>query len=77
MVQQCYPPVLSETPARLKWSCRPLGFDNGYVLGKMLGLPEEEVKTLEDEGVVFRWNPGRPVAMPASRLGREFRVKTP
>jgi len=64
MVQQCYPPVMSETPGRLKWSCRPLGFDNRYVLGKLLGLPEEEVKMLEDEGVVFRWNPDVPSQCP-------------
>jgi len=64
MVQQCYPPVMSETPGRLKWSCRPLGFDNRYVLEKMLWLPEEEVKKLEDEGVVFRWNPNVPSQCP-------------
>jgi crotonobetainyl-CoA:carnitine CoA-transferase CaiB-like acyl-CoA transferase len=64
MVQQCYPPVMSETPGRLKWSCRPLGFDNGYVLKKVLGLPEEEVKRLRDEGVVFQWNPNVPSQCP-------------
>jgi crotonobetainyl-CoA:carnitine CoA-transferase CaiB-like acyl-CoA transferase len=64
MVQQCYPPVMSGTPGRLKWSCRPLGFDNGYVLGKILGLPEGEVKRLRDEGVVFQWNPNVPSQCP-------------
>jgi crotonobetainyl-CoA:carnitine CoA-transferase CaiB-like acyl-CoA transferase len=64
MVQQCYPPVMSGTPGRLKWSCRPLGFDNGYVLGKILGLPGEEVKRLRDEGVIFQWNPSVPSQCP-------------
>jgi crotonobetainyl-CoA:carnitine CoA-transferase CaiB-like acyl-CoA transferase len=64
MVQQCYPPVMSETPSRLKWSCRPLGFDNRYVLKNLLGLPDEEVNRLEEEGVVFRWNPAVPSQCP-------------
>ncbi len=54
MVQHCYPPRLSETPSRLKWSCRPLGFDNAYVLTKILDLSSEEVQELEQEGVVFK-----------------------
>jgi crotonobetainyl-CoA:carnitine CoA-transferase CaiB-like acyl-CoA transferase len=57
MAQPCYPPRLSEAPSRLKWSSRPLGFDNGYVFTKILGLPPEEVKKLEDEKVIFTWNP--------------------
>jgi crotonobetainyl-CoA:carnitine CoA-transferase CaiB-like acyl-CoA transferase len=64
MVQQCYPPVMSGTPARLKWSSRPLGFDNHYVMTKILGLPSEEVQKLEDEGVIFKWNPEIPSHCP-------------
>jgi len=64
MAQQCYPPVMSGTPGRLKWSCRPLGFDNRYVLKKILGLPEEEVERLRNEGVVFQWNPNVPSQCP-------------
>lgn len=57
MVQQCYPPRLSETPSRIKWSSRPLGFDNHYVFTKILGLPHQQVKNLEDQGILFKWNP--------------------
>ena len=64
MVQQCYPPRLSETPARLKWSCRPLGFDNEYVFNKILGLSHTMVKSLEDEGIIFKWNPKIPSHCP-------------
>lgn len=64
MTQQCYPPVMSETPGRLKWSCRPLGFDNRYVLKKVLGLPDEEIRRLEDQGVIFQWNPKVPSQCP-------------
>jgi crotonobetainyl-CoA:carnitine CoA-transferase CaiB-like acyl-CoA transferase len=64
MVQQCYPPRLGETPGRLKWSSRPLGFDNQYVFTKILGLPNEEVTELEKEGVLFKWNPKIPSHCP-------------
>ena len=60
MRQPCYPPVLSETPSRLKWSCRPRGVDNRYVLRKILGMRDAEIGKLEEEGVVFRWNPEIP-----------------
>jgi len=64
MAQPCYPPVMSGTPSRLKWSCRPLGFDNRYVLKKVLGLPDGEITRLEDQGVIFRWNPKVPSQCP-------------
>jgi len=32
-----------ETPSRLKWAPRPIGFDNEYVLKKYLGLSDEEI----------------------------------
>ncbi|GLI33167.1 CoA transferase [Desulforhabdus amnigena] len=57
MVQDCYPPRLSETPSKVKWSCRPLGFDNDYVLKTLLGFTTDKIKSLEEEGVIFKWNP--------------------
>ena len=57
MLQQCYPPRLSRTPSRLKWSSRPLVFDNEYVFTKLLGLTKTSIRLLQDEGVIFRWNP--------------------
>ncbi len=66
MIQQCYPPRLSETPGRLKWSSRPLGFDNEYVFTKILGLPNDQVKELERQGVLFKWNPKIPSHCPPS-----------
>jgi crotonobetainyl-CoA:carnitine CoA-transferase CaiB-like acyl-CoA transferase len=64
MVQHCYPPRMSETPSRLKWSSRPLGFDNAYVFQKILGLPPEEVERLEKEGIIFKWDPHFPSQCP-------------
>ncbi len=57
MVQHCYPPRLSDTPSRIKWSSRPLGFDNEYVFKKLLGLTRPAISKLEEEGVIFKWNP--------------------
>ena len=42
LVEPCYPPRM-ETPSRLKWAPRPIGFDNEYVLKKYLGLSDEEI----------------------------------
>lgn len=48
-------PKLSETPGRLKWSAKPVGFHNEYILRKLLGLSGAEIKALEEKGVVGKW----------------------
>ncbi len=63
MVEPCYPPRM-ETPSRIKWAARPLGFDNEYVFTKILGLSLDEVKKLEEEGVIYKWNPEIPSQCP-------------
>ncbi|MFZ0928893.1 MAG: CoA transferase [Syntrophobacteraceae bacterium] len=62
----CYPmPLhLAETPGRIKWSIRPVGFDNEYVLRKILGCSPEEVQAFYDNGVVGKWNESLPLACP-------------
>jgi crotonobetainyl-CoA:carnitine CoA-transferase CaiB-like acyl-CoA transferase len=77
MVQQCYPPRLSETPSRLKWSSRPLGFDNAYVFTKILGLTCEQLKQLEDEKVIFQWNPQIPSHCPPPDWDGTSGIKLP
>ncbi len=49
---------LEETPGRIKWSMRPVGFDNEYVLREILGLSPEDVESLHEKGVVGKWNEG-------------------
>lgn len=63
LVEPCYPPRM-ETPSRLKWGCRPLGFDNEYVFTTILGMSPEEVRKLEEEGVIYKWNPEVPPQCP-------------
>ncbi len=77
MRQECYPPRLSETPSRVKWSSRPVGFDNRYVFQKVLGLPLEEVKRLEFEKVIFQWNPAVPSQCPPPDWDGKSGVKLP
>jgi len=36
---------------------RPVGFDNEYVLRKLLGYSAREIQSLYDEQVIGRWNP--------------------
>lgn len=44
---------LSLTPARISRSGPLLGEHNRYVLGELLGMPEDEIETLEREGVLY------------------------
>jgi crotonobetainyl-CoA:carnitine CoA-transferase CaiB-like acyl-CoA transferase len=46
------PFILSDTPAEMRRSCPQLGEHNEYVFGKILGLPREEIRELEREGVI-------------------------
>lgn len=77
MVQHCCPPALSGTPGRIKWSSRPLGFDNRHVLSGILGMSEEAVKNLEDEGVIFQWNPDIPSHCPPPDWDGESGLRFP
>ena len=45
-------PNFSETPGRIKWVSRPLGWDNHELLRKHLGMSREMLKALELEGVI-------------------------
>ncbi|RMG60985.1 MAG: CoA transferase [Deltaproteobacteria bacterium] len=55
---------LEETPGRIRWSMRPVGFDNEYVLRKVLGLSQEKVAELYEKGVVGKWDEKVPFACP-------------
>ena len=63
LVEPCYPPRM-ETSSRLKWASRPVGFDNEYVFKKYLGLSDEEIQKLYEEGVIYKWNPAVPPQCP-------------
>ncbi|MEM2104472.1 MAG: CaiB/BaiF CoA-transferase family protein, partial [Candidatus Bathyarchaeia archaeon] len=45
-------PLMTETPPRVKWVCRPLGFDNQYIYSKYLGYGPEKLRELKKKGVI-------------------------
>ncbi|MFQ5849534.1 MAG: CaiB/BaiF CoA transferase family protein [Candidatus Binatia bacterium] len=45
-------PILSETPGRTEWVGPPLGAHNEEIFHQRLGLPKEELTTLQQEGVI-------------------------
>lgn len=67
-------PKLSATPPRLRWSGCPVGFHNNYVFSNVLGLSAEEIRALEESGVIGAWQegPGRSPPEGWSGAGRIF-----
>ncbi len=62
IVEEGIVPKFSETPGRIKWAGRPVGFDNEYVLKRFLGLSAEQIKELKDRNIIGKWvdnPPGR------------------
>lgn len=49
---QGQPVKMSETPPRVKWACRPVGRDNGFVYLKYLGYGPEKIRALKASGVI-------------------------
>jgi len=47
---------MSETPGRIKWVGRPVGFDNEHVFVRLLGMSVDEIKSLEEKGVIGKWS---------------------
>jgi crotonobetainyl-CoA:carnitine CoA-transferase CaiB-like acyl-CoA transferase len=60
-VEEGIAPKLSETPGRIKWAGKAVGFDNEYVFRRFLGLTAEQIKVLKEGFVIGKWTdaPGR------------------
>lgn len=43
---------MTETPARTKWACRPVGYDNEHIYLKYLGLGPTRLRKLQEIGVI-------------------------
>src|SRR5512136_1460754 len=56
-----FPVMMSASAPKKKWSIRPIGFDNEYVLTHYLGKNQDEIKKLYECGALGRWAdmPGR------------------
>jgi crotonobetainyl-CoA:carnitine CoA-transferase CaiB-like acyl-CoA transferase len=55
MIEHGPAPKLSETPLRYKWAAKPVGFHNEYVLRRLLGLSHDQIRGLEERGVIGKW----------------------
>jgi len=63
MVEHGPAPKLSETPGRLRWAAKPVGWHNEEILTRLLGLPPSRMSELEAKKVVGKWA-DRPGAKP-------------
>lgn len=62
VVEEGIVPKLSETPGRIKWVGKPVGFDNEYVLKLFLGMKTDRIKGLKERNIIGKWvdkPPGR------------------
>lgn len=50
-----FPVMMSGTPPRIKWSVRPVGFDNEYIMVHRLGKSKEEIQRLYQCGALGKW----------------------
>ncbi len=48
-------PKLSESPGRVKWCAKPVGWHNERVFGELLGLSAEEMEHLARKKVIGKW----------------------
>jgi crotonobetainyl-CoA:carnitine CoA-transferase CaiB-like acyl-CoA transferase len=49
------PVAMEKTPGRMKRITRPIGYHNRYILKKLLGYSEDELKKLEREKIIGYW----------------------
>ena len=48
-------PKLSESPGRVKWSAKPVGWHNERVFGDLLGMTAGEMESLAQKKVIGKW----------------------
>jgi crotonobetainyl-CoA:carnitine CoA-transferase CaiB-like acyl-CoA transferase len=48
-------PKLSESPGRVKWSAKPVGWHNERVFGDLLGMTAGEMESLARKKVIGTW----------------------
>ncbi len=50
-----FPVMMSVTPPKNKWSVRPVGFDNEYVMRHVLGKSDSDIRNLYACGALGKW----------------------
>ena len=46
---------MSKTPPKHRWTVRPVGFDNDYIMSKILGRSQQQIAELYGHGVLGKW----------------------
>ena len=54
-IEHEFPVMMSKTPPKIKWTVKPLGFDNEYVAMKILGKSQSQIDELYDVGALGKW----------------------
>jgi len=49
------PIMMSKTPPKHRWTVRPVGFDNDFIMTKILGRSQSQLDELYTQGVLGRW----------------------
>jgi crotonobetainyl-CoA:carnitine CoA-transferase CaiB-like acyl-CoA transferase len=47
---------MSQSPPRLKWAAKPVGYHNDHVFHRILGIQPDEMERLKKSGVIGKWN---------------------
>lgn len=50
-----FPAMMSKTPPKNKWTVRPVGFDNEYIMKHVLAKSDIQIKELYDCGALGKW----------------------
>jgi crotonobetainyl-CoA:carnitine CoA-transferase CaiB-like acyl-CoA transferase len=50
-----FPVMMSKSPPKHRWTVRPVGFDNDYIMSKILGRNQTQIAELYLHGVLGKW----------------------
>jgi crotonobetainyl-CoA:carnitine CoA-transferase CaiB-like acyl-CoA transferase len=50
-----FPVMMSKTPPKIKWTVRPVGFDNEFIMTRILGRSQSQINELYHYGVLGKW----------------------
>jgi crotonobetainyl-CoA:carnitine CoA-transferase CaiB-like acyl-CoA transferase len=71
-----FPVMMSQSPPRVEWGVRAVGFDNEYIMTEVLGKTEAEIKKLYHCGALGKWA-DVPTRRPPSGWDGKSGLRTP
>lgn len=55
LVEHEFPVMMSKTPPKIRWTVRPVGFDNEFIMTKILGKTKAQIDELYEKGILGKW----------------------